>query len=104
MVNVPVAAFAGIAIVSTIVIESRNGLENSTESLRATGPVEVKPSERTLSGAFPLTVTTIDFPSTAELPEVGLITFWSLAMSFVATLPPAWRASRLDPVEALRYE
>jgi lipoprotein-releasing system permease protein len=36
--------------------------------------------------------------------EVGLITFWALAMSFVATLPPAWRASRLDPVEALRYE
>jgi lipoprotein-releasing system permease protein len=43
-------------------------------------------------------------PAKVEWDEVAIITFWSLAMSFVATLPPAWRASRLDPVEALRYE
>jgi lipoprotein-releasing system permease protein len=43
-------------------------------------------------------------PAKVDWAEVGLIVFWSLAMSFVATLPPAWRASRLDPVEALRYE
>ncbi len=43
-------------------------------------------------------------PAKLDWNEVGLITFWSLAMSFLATLPPAWRASRLDPVEALRYE
>jgi lipoprotein-releasing system permease protein len=43
-------------------------------------------------------------PAKVDWSEVGLITFWALAVSFVATLPPAWRASRLDPVEALRYE
>jgi len=43
-------------------------------------------------------------PAKVDWSEVALITFWALAMSFVATLPPAWRASRLDPVEALRYE
>ncbi|WP_309643434.1 lipoprotein-releasing ABC transporter permease subunit [Phenylobacterium sp.] len=43
-------------------------------------------------------------PAKIDWGEVGVITFWALAMSFLATLPPAWRASRLDPVEALRYE
>ncbi len=43
-------------------------------------------------------------PARVDWAEVALITFWALAMSFIATLPPAWRASRLDPVEALRYE
>ncbi|WP_293906989.1 lipoprotein-releasing ABC transporter permease subunit [Phenylobacterium sp.] len=43
-------------------------------------------------------------PAKTDWAEVALIVFWSLAVSFLATLPPAWRASRLDPVEALRYE
>ena len=43
-------------------------------------------------------------PARIDWGEVGIVIAWSLLMSFVATLPPAWRASRLDPVEALRYE
>jgi lipoprotein-releasing system permease protein len=43
-------------------------------------------------------------PAKVDFAEVSVIVFWALAMSFLATLPPAWRASRLDPVEALRYE
>jgi lipoprotein-releasing system permease protein len=43
-------------------------------------------------------------PAKVDWAEVSIIVGVSLALSFLATLPPAWRASRLDPVEALRYE
>jgi lipoprotein-releasing system permease protein len=46
----------------------------------------------------------------AQLPAIvdASQTFWivmmSLFLSFIATLYPSWRAAKLDPVEALRYE
>jgi lipoprotein-releasing system permease protein len=43
-------------------------------------------------------------PAKVDWLEVAIIVGFSLAMSMICTLPPAWRASRLDPVEALRYE
>ena len=43
-------------------------------------------------------------PSKIEAGDVIAVTSMSLALSFLATLIPSWRAARLDPVEALRYE
>jgi lipoprotein-releasing system permease protein len=43
-------------------------------------------------------------PAKVDWREVSIITLFALGMSLLATLPPSWRASRLDPVEALRYE
>ncbi|HEY8570877.1 lipoprotein-releasing ABC transporter permease subunit [Phenylobacterium sp.] len=43
-------------------------------------------------------------PAKIDWTEVAGIVAFSLLISFLCTLPPAWRASRLDPVEALRYE
>jgi lipoprotein-releasing system permease protein len=39
-----------------------------------------------------------------DVSETVSVIIMALALSFLATLFPAWRASRLDPVEALRYE
>ncbi|MFO1033740.1 MAG: lipoprotein-releasing ABC transporter permease subunit [Hyphomicrobiales bacterium] len=43
-------------------------------------------------------------PSHVDVKQTFWITLMSLALSFIATLYPSWRASKLDPVEALRYE
>jgi lipoprotein-releasing system permease protein len=43
-------------------------------------------------------------PARIEDGDVILVVGMALALSFLATLYPSWRAARLDPVEGLRYE
>ncbi len=43
-------------------------------------------------------------PAKVDFSEVLTIVLLSLVLSFLASLYPAWRAARLDPVEVLRYE
>ncbi|MBV9686185.1 MAG: lipoprotein-releasing ABC transporter permease subunit [Alphaproteobacteria bacterium] len=43
-------------------------------------------------------------PARIDSGEVVAVVIMALALSFLATLYPSWRAARLDPVEALRYE
>ena len=43
-------------------------------------------------------------PAKLDPVEVGQVVGMGLLLSVLATLYPSWRAARLDPVEALRYE
>ena len=43
-------------------------------------------------------------PADMDIHQTVAIALMSLGLSFLATLYPSWRAARLDPVEALRYE
>jgi lipoprotein-releasing system permease protein len=43
-------------------------------------------------------------PADMRSGETITILLVALGLSFIATLIPSWRASRLDPVQALRYE
>ncbi len=43
-------------------------------------------------------------PSDPQAGDIVPIAIISLVLSFVATLYPSWRASRVNPAEALRYE
>jgi lipoprotein-releasing system permease protein len=45
-----------------------------------------------------------DLPSDLQWADVIVICSVSLVISFLATLYPSWRASRVNPAEALRYE
>jgi lipoprotein-releasing system permease protein len=45
-----------------------------------------------------------ELPSDLQWADVVAISAMGLGLSFLATLYPSWRASRLNPAEALRYE
>lgn len=44
-----------------------------------------------------------EVPSVIDWREVSTVIIMALVLSLLATLYPAWKAARLDPVEALRY-
>jgi lipoprotein-releasing system permease protein len=43
-------------------------------------------------------------PAKIAFGETTAVVIMALTLSFLATLYPSWRAARLDPVDALRYE
>ena len=45
-----------------------------------------------------------ELPAKTDPVEVTVIVVMALLLSFLATLIPAWRASKTDPVQVLRYE
>ena len=69
-------------------------------------PTIVPALERLLHTTFlPASVYLIDhMPSDPQAADIVPVAFWALALAFLATVYPSWRASRVRPAEALRYE
>ena len=54
---------------------------------------------------FPASIYNLDrIPVDLSWTRIAMTAAIALALSTIAALYPAWKASRLDPVEALRYE
>jgi lipoprotein-releasing system permease protein len=68
--------------------------------------VIVPAMERALNASFlPKDIYLISrMPSDPQADDIVPIALISLVLAFVATLYPSWRASRVNPAEALRYE
>ena len=79
-----------------------DGVEQSLKRAGANRPE----LERALNASFlPKDIYLISrMPSDPQSSDIVPIALISLALSFVATLYPSWRASRVNPAEALRYE
>lgn len=69
------------------------------------GPIQNFIEMTTGFDPFPGTVYSLEtLPARVEWGEVATISFFTILVTFSSTLAAAWWASRLDPVEALRYE
>ena len=54
---------------------------------------------------FPVNVYVItDFPAELRWPDVTWVVIISLLLCFISTIYPAWKASKVQPAEALRYD
>jgi lipoprotein-releasing system permease protein len=68
-------------------------------------PIRMVLSRLTRTELFPKELYFLShLPARMDASETLAVVVMALALSLLATLYPSWRAARLDPVEALRYE
>ena len=71
----------------------------------AAWPTQTIPPTRHTASFLPKDIYLINrMPSEPQQGDIVPIALISLVLAFLATIYPSWRASRVNPAEALRYE
>ena len=86
-----IGTIAGV-VIGVLVCWNIGSIQTAVQAL--TGAEVWDPTVRFLS----------EIPADMDAGETTSIIVMALGLSFLATLLPAWRAAKLDPVDALRYE
>jgi ABC-type antimicrobial peptide transport system permease subunit len=84
-------------ILSSMMSRSMGSAQVRTTQIRAVGSPPVM-------GAMPMQTQSLSYTPIVSMDMVAISIFLAVAVSIVSGLLPAWRASRVDPIKALRYE